>query len=174
MSSSGGGAFLPGDPPPSTGQVITNPTLVGATLTTATLTAPTVTTPTMTAPVISGAATIATGATITTPTILLTASSVTATGATGSAATALSAVTPAIVVATGASGAGLGLPTGAAVAGSLYIIQNAMTGAVNIYAVGGTINGTTGTTAFPLTATGNLQATVVCVSAGAWRIAGNT
>ena len=111
---------------------------------------------------------------VTTPQIFLTTANATATGATGAAGTALTAVTPQLVVATGASGAGLDLITGAAVAGAFYVIMNAMTGALNLYAVGGTINGTTGTTAYAITATGNRTAFAACVSAGAWTIRGNT
>lgn len=132
MGMSAGGVFLPGDPPPSTGQVLT------------------------------------------TPSIAFTVANPTATGATGGAGAPLSAVTPQLVTATGASGAGLDLVTGAAVAGAFYVIMNGMTGAVNLYAVGGTINGTTGTTAYAITATGNRTALAQCVAAGAWTIRGNT
>lgn len=160
MGASGGGVFLPSDPPPSTGQVLTSPTITAATLT---------------APVISGAATVASGATITTPTVLFTAAAITATGTTGTDAAALSAVTPAYYVTTGATDAGVAIPTGAGVAGAVYVINNgSTTGAVKIYAVGGTINGTTGTTAVSLTQTGNKLATLFCYAAGAWRIGGNT
>lgn len=164
MGMSAGGVFLPGDPPPSTGQVLTSPTITSAVMTA----------PTLTAPVISGAATIATGAVITTPTILFATANPTATGATGGSGAALSAITPQNVVATGTSGAGLDLVTGAAVPGAFYTVMNATTGVLNIYAVGGTINGTTGTTAFAITATGNRTAMAVCVTAGAWTIRGNT
>lgn len=176
MASSGGGAFLPNDPPPSTGQVLTSPTITTPTITGGTITGVTVTSTgsALTAPVISGAATMASGAVLTTPTVLMTSQSVTATGATGGSGTALSAITPALVVATGTSGAGLDLVTGAAVAGSYYVINNATTGVLNIYAVGGTINGTTGTTAFAITATGNKLAHAMCVTAGQWIIRGNT
>lgn len=171
MGNSAGGVFLPNEPPPSTGQVLTSPTIAGATLTTATLTAPTVT-----APVISGAATLASGATLTTPTVLMTTAAVTATGATGTDAAALSTVTPAFVVTTGATDAGVALPGGATgVVGAVYCIVNgSTTGAVKVYAVGGTINGTTGTTAVSLTHTGNKTAWAFCYSAGAWRLNGNT
>jgi hypothetical protein len=134
MASSGGGAFLPSDPPPSTLQVLT------------------------------------------TPTIVQTAQDVIATGATGTTAAALSAVTPCLVNAnsTGVSGAGVALPTGAALPGAQYTIMNSMTGVLKIYAVGGTINGTTGTTAFSLSSTGNLLAVAICTVAGAWQVKGNT
>ncbi len=156
-----GGAFLPNEPVNFTKEVnfVTAPTSgtdAGTTFVTST-----------------GTQTL-TNKTLTTPTVLFTAATVTATGATGSAAAALSAVTPALYTVTGASGAGVALPTGAAVAGAYYVLVNKMTGAFNVYAVGGTINGVTGTTAFPVTATGNLTANVLCVSAGAWSITGNT
>lgn len=87
----------------------------------------------------------------------------------------LTAVTPQLVIATGASGAGLDLPGGATgVVGSYYVVMNQMTGVLNLYAVGGTINGTTGTTAYAITATGNRTAHVTCPAAGAWVIRGNT
>lgn len=99
--------------------------------------------------------------------------SVTATGATGSTATALGSVTPAYHAVTGASGAGVGLPTGPA--GAVHVFRNNMTGAMNIYCVGGTINGATGTTAYPVTATGNKMAFAFCLNAtGAWQVGGNT
>lgn len=154
MGSSAGGAFLPNDPPPSTGQTLVSPVITGS-------------------PTIASGATI-TSPTITTPTLTWTAVQVTATGATGSAAASLGSVYPAVVCATGASGAGVNLPTGAAVAGAVYIIKNMMTGALNVYSVGATINGTTGTTAYPITATGNLTAVAFCVNAGAWQVGLNT
>jgi hypothetical protein len=49
-----------------------------------------------------------------------------------------------------------------------------MTGDLKIYAVGGTINGTTGTTAVTLTITGNKMGVLSCIEAGAWRFYGNT
>lgn len=104
----------------------------------------------------------------------LSSQDVTATGATGSTATFLTSVVPALVTVTGASGAGVQLPTGAAVPGAAYLVKNCMTGALKVYAVGGSINGTTGTTAFTLTATGNLFCAAMCTIAGAWQISGNT
>lgn len=114
------------------------------------------------------------GVTLSAPLVTFTAAAVTATGATGSAATMLSAVTPCIVTVTGTSGAGIQLPTGAAVPGALYVVRNNTTGAVNLYAVGGSINGTTGTTASAISATGNLGGIVFCVTAGAWFTVGPT
>lgn len=192
MGSSAGGVFLPNDPPSSTGQALINPVITGATLTGSTLSGATITGGTLsgatitggsitstgavlTAPVISGAATLASGATLTTPTIKLTSQNLTATGATGGAGAAISAIYPAFVISTGADGAGVDLATGAAVPGAYYTIVNlSTTGALNIYAVGGTINGTTGTTPFVLTATGNRTAFVMCATAGAWQAYGNT
>lgn len=167
MASSAGGVFLPSDPPPSTGQVLTSPTITGGSITS--------TGSALTAPVISGAATVASGAVITTPTVVVTTSTGTATGATGGAGLALTAITPQYIAATGASGAGIDLPGGATGAvGSVYHIVNMMTGVLNIYAVGGTINGSTGTTAFAVTATGNRTVDVFSVAAGVWIARGNT
>ena len=59
MASSGGGCFLPGDPPPSTSQTLTTPAISGST----------VTSPTLTSPTITGTTSIGAGATITSPTI---------------------------------------------------------------------------------------------------------
>lgn len=116
---------------------------------------------------------LASGTTLTTPTVLVTTTGVTGTGATGGAGAVLPTVTPAFVYATGASGSGVDLPTGPA--GAAYFIANLTTGALNVYCVGGTINGTTGTTAFPITATGNRSAWAVNTSAtGAWQVRGNT
>ncbi len=161
MASSGGGVFLPNDPPPSTGQVLTTPTIAS---------------PTITGTVaISGTTTLASGATLTTPTILFTAGNITATGVTGTNAAALSAVTPALYTMTGASGAGVALPGGTGSnAGAFYVLKNMGTGVLNVYAVAGTINGTTGTTAYAIGATGNLTAVAYCTVAGAWQIAYNT
>jgi uncharacterized protein YjbI with pentapeptide repeats len=215
MGSSAGGVFLPLDPPPSTNQVLTTPTIIGATVTGASLvnasiTGATITgtvtvatgaslinpsitgavitgtvtvatgaaliNPSITGAVVTGTVTVASGATLTTPTVIFTSSDVIATGATGSTAAAAPSVYPAFVHcnSTGVSGAGLNLPTGAAVAGAFYVIMNSMTGDLNIYSTGATINGVTGTTAFALTATGNRTAIAACSVAGAWRIHGNT
>ncbi len=94
---------------------------------------------------------------------------ITATGATGSTAATVTPAGMAFLSATGASGAGINLPVPAV--GDVYIVRNNMTGALNIYSVGGSINGTTGTTAFPITATGTLGAMFACSTAGAWRVA---
>ena len=109
-------------------------------------------------------------------TTFVTSIDVIATGTTGTNAAVLPATPPVLVNAnaSGASGAGVLLPSAACTPGALYIIQNAMTGALNIYAVGQTINTTTGTTAFALTATGNKQVTVMCTVAGTWLAKGNT
>src|SRR5262245_48167322 len=103
------------------------------------------------------------------PTFRQTALDVTATGATGSTATDLGLAFPAYVTATGASGAGVNLNTGAAVPGAVFWIKNMMTGVLKIYSVGATMNGTTGTTAISLTATGNLTVQAFCTVAGAWQ-----
>lgn len=196
MGSSAGGAFLPGDPPPSTGQALTNPTISGPTMTgtmtgtytiggtvtitgatisggTVTSTGSTLTAPTITAPVISGAATVASGATITTPTLPITTALLTATGSTGGNGGVMPTVYPAAVIITGATGSGVDLLTGPV--GQLFYLQNLAAASMRIYCVGGTINGTTGTTAYVITNTGNKAAIAVLTSAtGAWFIGGNT
>lgn len=111
-------------------------------------------------------------ASLTSPAILQNAQEITITGATGSTAAAVTAYSPAFLNCTGTSGAGLNLPVPAV--GANYVIKNGTTGVCKIYCVGGTINGTTGTTAFSLTATGNLMAEALCSTAGAWHIIGNT
>ncbi len=69
MGSSAGGVFLPNDPPPSTGQVLTNATLINPTITGGT-SGSTFVNPSITGAVITGTVTIATGATITNPAIV--------------------------------------------------------------------------------------------------------
>lgn len=147
MGSSAGGVFLPGDPPPSTGQVLTTPTITSPTIT---------------------------GGTFSGGTMPFTGLDVTATGATGSAAASLGSAYPALATCTGASGAGVNLPTGACVPGAFYVLKNMMTGALNVYSVGATINGTTGTTAYAITTTGNKTAIAYCTVAGAWQVGLNT
>lgn len=110
---------------------------------------------------------------ITVPTTTFTTASPTGTGATGGSGAVLPTVYPAFLAVTGASASGIDLLTGPA--GSAFFITNETTGALNVYCVGGTINGTTGTTAYPITATGNRSAWAFCRSAtGAWTIRGNT
>lgn len=174
-SNSAGGAFLPNDPPPATNMQLTTPTIVGGTVSGATISGGTVTSTgsTLTAPVIAGAATVASGATLTTPTVLVTSALLTATGATGGAGGVMPTVTPASVIITGATGSGVDLLTGPA--GQLFFLHNVAAATMRVYCVGGTINGTTGTTAYVITNTGNKFAVAVNTSAsGAWFIAGNT
>ncbi len=178
MGMSAGGVFLPGDPPPSTSQVLTTPVIASPTMTgtmtgTFTVSGATMASPALTAPVISGAATVASGATFTTPTMLFTTALVTATGATGGSGAVLPTVTPAFVTITGATGSGVDLLTGTA--GQVFFFNNATATITRIYCVGGTINGTTGTTAFQLATAGNKFAMAVNTTAtGAWLITGNT
>lgn len=93
---------------------------------------------------------------------------VTITGATGTTAAPITAQAPAFLNVTGTSGAGLNLPYPQP--GWSYTIRNGTTGVCKIYSVGATINGTTGTTAVSLTATGNLTAVAKCSTAGAWYV----
>lgn len=160
-----------------TGAVLTSPTITSPVIsgTTTIATGATFTNPTINAAVITGTVTIASGATLTTPTVRYTAQALTATGATGGAGTALSAVTPAVATLTGASGAGIDIPTGAAIAGATYQLRNInATGVINVYAVGGTIDGVTGTTAFALSPTGTKGAALFCATAGQWQVSGIT
>jgi len=80
-----------------------------------------------------------------------TAQEVTATGATGSTAAAITGYSAGFLNCTGTSGAGINLPVPQV--GDEWAINNKTTGALNVYSVGATINGTTGTTAYAITAT---------------------
>ncbi len=182
MGSSAGGAFLPSDPPPSTGQVLTNPTLTGtvlasgATFSGATFTGASLSGATIVGGSISGAT--ITGATVTGVTTgtlsisgaqtLLPVLLTTATGATGTDAAAIAAtIAPAYLVCTGTSGMGIAFPTGPA--GLVFTVTNMTTGVLNVYCVGGFFDGVTGTTAVAVTATGNKGATFALSTAtGAW------
>lgn len=106
------------------------------------------------------------------PVLNITSQEVTGTGATGSTAATVTGSQMGFLNVTGASGVGVNLPV--PTAGMSFQIANKGTGAINIYSVGATINGTTGTTAFALTATGNKFAIANCATAGAWQIYGNT
>ena len=102
------------------------------------------------------------------PHILFATQAITVTGATGSTAAAVTITTPGLITlsgGTGASGVNLAVP----VAGDLYLIKSIGSGA-QVYCVGGTINATTGTTAYPMTATGSRGAAFMCVTAGVWQV----
>jgi hypothetical protein len=186
MGSSAGGVFLPNDPPPSTGQVLTTPTIVGATITSGTISGATIsggtqtstgssfTTPTISGATIAGVVTVASGATITTPTVNFTVSALTATGTGATDAGAAPSVYPCIISVTGATGSGISLPSAAAVAGAWYQIYNLAAASMRIYSSGAQINAGSGTTAFILTNTGNKWCSASCVVSGTWLIAGNT
>ena len=173
MGASAGGVFLPNDPPPSTGQVLTTPTISSPTLTGTMTGTFTISGSTLVAPVISGAATVASGSTLTTPTIVVTTTGVTATGTGSGDGATMPTVYPAFVTITGAASSGVKLLTGPA--GSSFFLDNAVAGTIKVYCPGGTINGTTGTTSYDITNTGNSSAWAYCTTAtGAWRIKGNT
>jgi hypothetical protein len=92
---------------------------------------------------------------------------VTATGSTGSTAANVTAGPMAAINTTGATDAGVNLWV--PVPGDVVIIHNdSTTGAVKFYSLGATINGTTGTTAVSITATGTKGVLLVCYTAGAW------
>lgn len=94
---------------------------------------------------------------------------ITATGATGTTAAVVTVPFPAYLNATGTSGAGINLPV--PTVGMEYWVKNLTTGALKVYSVGATINGTTGTTAVTISATGNLAEAFWCSTAGAWQVA---
>ena len=56
------------------------------------------------------------------------------------------------------------------VVGAYYWVKNQTTGVLKVYSVGATINGTTGTTAISISATGTLTAGFGCSTAGAWQV----
>lgn len=100
------------------------------------------------------------------------AQEITQTGATGTTAATIIVPAPAFFTVTGTSGAGINL--GVPSVGEAFTFKNNTTGVMKLYCVGGTINGTTGTTALSISATGNLMAFAFCSTAGAWQVAGNT
>ena len=120
---------------------------------------------------VTGTTTIPSGATITTPRMTFSVQAITATGTTGSTAAAVAVSAPAILTVTGGTGAsGVNLPV--PVAGDVFWVKSIGSGA-QVYCVGGTIFGTTGvtgTTAYPLSATGNLGSGFMCVTAGTWQV----
>jgi hypothetical protein len=128
-------------------------------------------------PTISSTSTL-TNKTLTTPAVTLpsvtfTTATLTATGTGSADATAVPAAYPAFVTVTGATGSGVSLPTGPI--GATYFVQNLFAGTMRFYCAGGTINGTTGTTAALITTTGTKVAWFFNTSAsGAWIMAGNT
>lgn len=131
-----------------------------------TLTNKTLTSPTLTSPTINGTI----GGT---GTLLFATALVTATGTGATDAASVGTQFPAYIGITGATGSGVNLPTGPV--GAVVLLGNDFAGVMRIYSNGGFINGTTGTTAFTITATGNKLATAVNTSAsGAWHIKGNT
>lgn len=97
------------------------------------------------------------------------AQSVTSTGATGTDAAIVTAASSAFLDVTGVSGTGINLPVPQV--GDFYSFRNNGTGVIKFYSVGATINGTTGTTAVSVSATGNLGGIFQCAVAGAWKIA---
>ena len=93
---------------------------------------------------------------------------VTATGTTGTTAANLTVGPMAIINTTGATDAGVNLWV--PVPGDTIFVHNdSTTGAVKVYSVGATINGTTGTTAVSITVTGTKGAMFGCITAGAWK-----
>lgn len=103
------------------------------------------------------------------PVTITNAQEVTLTGTTGTDAAVVTTPWPAILNCSGASGAGVNLPI--PVVGSQYTVKNSSSGTMKIYCVGGSINGTTGTTAVTITTTGALGDIFWCATAGAWQTA---
>jgi hypothetical protein len=103
------------------------------------------------------------------PVTITNAQEVTLTGSTGTDAAVVTTPWPAILNCSGASGAGLNLPV--PVVGAQYVIKNSSSGTMKAYCVGGSINGTTGTTAITITTTGALGDILWCATAGAWQSA---
>lgn len=101
------------------------------------------------------------------PVTITNAQEVTLTGTTGTDAAVVTAPWPAILNCSGASGAGVNLPYPSV--GAQYVIKNTSSGTMKVYCVGGSINGTTGTTAVSLTTTGTLGDIFWCATAGAWQ-----
>ena len=101
-----------------------------------------------------------------TPTIFSNVQVITASGATGAVATPVTIPAPAFLNVTGATGVGInfGVPS----VGEAYIVKNKTTGTFQIYSIGATINGTTGSTAVDVTVTGNKGLYIFCATAGAW------
>jgi hypothetical protein len=101
------------------------------------------------------------------PVTITNAQEVTLTGSTGTDAAVVTAPWPAFLNLSGASGAGVNLPV--PVVGAQYVVKNTSSGTASVYCVGGSINGTTGTTAVTITTTGALGDIFWCSTAGAWQ-----
>lgn len=101
------------------------------------------------------------------PVGIVNAQEVTLTGSTGTDAAVVTVPSPAILNCSGASGAGVNLPV--PTVGMSYVIKNTSSGTMKVYCVGGSLNGTTGTTAVSLTTTGTLGDQFFCATAGAWQ-----
>ncbi len=103
------------------------------------------------------------------PVSIVNAQEVTVTGSTGTDAAIVTAPPGAVLNLSGASGAGVNLPV--PTVGMMYAIKNTGSGTSKVYCVGGSINGTTGTTAVSITTTGTAGDIFWCVTAGAWQTA---
>lgn len=146
MPNSQGGAYQPAESYTRTGGTDTGGTYASGTFT---------------APAISNAAITGTGSSM-----AWQVAAMTSTGTTGTDCAAITASGPALITVTGASGAGIGLPTGPV--GAFYMVKNLGTGVTKVYGVGSTIDGTTGTTAISITTTGTTAAGFGCTAAGVW------
>jgi hypothetical protein len=101
------------------------------------------------------------------PVMLVNAQEVTLTGTSGTDAAVVTVPSPAILNCSGASGAGVNLPVPSV--GMSYVVKNSSSGTMKIYCVGGSLNGTTGTTAVSMTTTGTLGDQWFCATSGAWQ-----
>lgn len=101
------------------------------------------------------------------PVTITNAQEVTITGTTGTDAAVVTAPWPAVLNLSGASGAGVNLPVPSV--GAQYVVKNSGSGTSKVYCVGGSINGTTGTTAVSITTTGTAGDIFWCATSGAWQ-----
>lgn len=101
------------------------------------------------------------------PVTLTNAQEVTITGTTGTEAAVVTAPWPAVLNCSGASGAGLNLPVPKV--GAQYVVKNSGSGTTKVYCVGGSFNGTTGTTSVDITTTGTKGDIFWCATDGAWQ-----
>ncbi len=102
------------------------------------------------------------------PVTITNAQEVTLTGTTGTDAATVTAPWPAVLNCSGASGAGVNLPYPKV--GAQYVVKNSSSGTMKIYCVGGSLNGTTGTTAVSITTTGATGDIAWCATDGAWQL----
>ncbi len=106
------------------------------------------------------------------PVTITNAQEITTTGTTGAEAAVVTVPWPGFLNCSGASGTGINLPVPAV--GAQYVVHNATSGTMKVWCVGGSINGTTGTTAVDITTTGTDGDIFWCATAGAWQTVPNS